>query len=402
MRNEFFVPVLLMFLATSTLAQNSPAPQLPPFLKPGMRITYQGGNSTLRGTRMVLDPQFGYIKKGNDLYRLEEGRSGGGVGYTQLNIQAADPNLIAADVAIYLNVDLANNIVVGSGFATMVGNASGLGDYWKPLSMLSAVTDGPQPDGTVGSHSVYSLNGQNYNVVTIRYSGPNRTSINSYDLQTGLLISGGSIDTDAATIITDPNGVVQGSANGSAQISHLRFVSVRQVNIPWAGDPMPPGLVKGSRFEYQGGDRAVLGGGAGLPPLPPRAVAMSLIIGDIASGCAVSTIVQRADLGQGIPPSQTTANRCFSSAQLNGLWISPRAVAAMQPNQVLDQDPVTRFRVIFAGVQNGFASIYEQGPREMVERYYALQTGLLTSSRITRTTANIGQQITEYNLTGRQ
>src|SRR5262245_53370573 len=108
MCNLKFLAVFLFVYCSTAIAQQTP--KLPEFLKPGARITFEGGNSTLRGTRLVpADPKTGFIKKGNDWFKLEQGQSNGGVGYTQLNIQAASPQFIAADAQVFVNIDLANN-----------------------------------------------------------------------------------------------------------------------------------------------------------------------------------------------------------------------------------------------------------------------------------------------------
>jgi hypothetical protein len=86
---------------------------------------------------------------------------------------------------------------------------------------------------------------------------------------------------------------------------------------------------------------------------------------------------------------------------LGGLYVPPAGLSKLQPNQVLDEDPVTRRRTIAGGTQGNIASIVEQGPMDLLEQFYDVQTGLMVGSRYTNEPAgNIGKTQTEYRLMG--
>lgn len=67
----------------------------------------------------------------------------------------------------------------------------------------------------------------------------------------------------------------------------------------------------------------------------------------------------------------------------------------LQPNQVLDQDPITGQRVYFAGMQGDHALIVLQGSGDVQEMYFERNSGFLAFSRYRRAAANIGTQVTE-------
>ena len=74
--------------------------------------------------------------------------------------------------------------------------------------------------------------------------------------------------------------------------------------------------------------------------------------------------------------------RCFGSyTYVGGLSASPKALAAMQPNELLDEDKITGYRTTFAGVRDNVALIVETSPHETTEVAYDRQTGRLVSIR---------------------
>ena len=72
----------------------------------------------------------------------------------------------------------------------------------------------------------------------------------------------------------------------------------------------------------------------------------------------------------------------------------------MQPNQVIDEDPVTRFTMTFAGVDGRYGSVIEEGPLERTTYYYDVESGIFSGFRGERPYAEgMGQLRTETWLT---
>ena len=86
----------------------------------------------------------------------------------------------------------------------------------------------------------------------------------------------------------------------------------------------------------------------------------------------------------------------------DGLWIPIDALAQLQPQQVLDQDPVTGQVVTFAGVENNAAAIVLSGPADQVTQYYDLTSGLLVASTDRRPVPGSGTQVISVQFTGQE
>jgi len=78
----------------------------------------------------------------------------------------------------------------------------------------------------------------------------------------------------------------------------------------------------------------------------------------------------------------------------------PASLAQMQPQQVLDQDPITGRTVVFGGREGGVAVIISSGQVDRFEQYYDVSSGLLTASRSIRPMPGSGPNITQLTLVG--
>ena len=78
----------------------------------------------------------------------------------------------------------------------------------------------------------------------------------------------------------------------------------------------------------------------------------------------------------------------------------PDALRTLQANQVLDEDPVTRYRLSVGGVQGTVVTTVEQGPKDVLEQSYDLNSGLLVGSRYSVQQGNLGQMQIQYRLAG--
>lgn len=374
------------------------AGDFPEFLRPGVRLTYFEGSSVVQGVNSqvvpddkgnLVDPQTGKH------YRQDDMKNSGGVGYAQINIVAVDPELIAADARSFLIIDLNNNICSATSVAGLTGNGDQLGMYWINPARLANM--GQQAErGERINRIQYTLNDRNYDAISmVSASGAGYIS-RIYDLRTGLLLSSSSSDTGQNVNTLDKNNTIT-PGQGSTYISHSRFVSVRQVNIPWADQRTPRWVVAGRQIDYQGGYTAVLQGGA----LPGYGMTVSFSIGQVSHGCAQARMVTRTEIGNGLPAQESTADRCFGSSMLSGLWVSPGALQQLNPNQLIDKDPITRFRTTFMGIQGQSAVFVEQGPAETTQTAYDLQSGVLQSIRSSRKNAT-GEFQVQLQLAGRR
>lgn len=355
---------------------------LPDFLRPGARITYQAGSSVVQGVNVkvvpdengnLVDPQTGKH------YRTDDMKNSGGVGYLQINILSADPRFVAADARNYLITDLQNNLSTFTSSDALVGDGNELGMYWINPDRLADM-DQQVERGTRINRVKYKLNGRTYNAISILNASDNTYTSRIYDLSNGLLLAESSSSTGGDIPTLSKNNTIT-PGKGGTYISHSRLVSVRQVDIPWADERPPQWVSRGRQIDYQGSYTAVIPGGS---PLPGFGVTVSFSIDQVSHGCALTRSLTRTETGSGLPPQESTANRCFGSAMMSGLWVPPRAMRQLEPNQVIDEDPVTNFRITFAGMQGQSAVFIEQGPLEFTQSAYDAQSGLLQAVRTSR------------------
>ena len=351
---------------------------VPAFLKQGTRITWHGGNSTVAGSRLVPDEKGWIENKQKQKFGLKDSRGGGGVGYTQVNILHADAKSIVADVRNFLIVDIEKNICQSMEHIILTGNAEGLGDRWINPAKLAQMKQ-ENGDGDSVTRVDFTVGKQLYKAIAIRHQGQDGYYSRTYDLATGMLLFGGTIDGDPNLMITDPNtGVVQ-RFDGGKQFSHSLLVSARDVKTPWAGAKVPQGLARGKVLNYAGSYTQI---NANLPPLPGFGMSVSYEVDSELTEDAIGAKMHAVySIGQGLPPSEVDAKVAFGSGLLSGLWISPDAVRNMQANQVLDEDPITRYQVLYAGSNGNSATIVERGPKDVSEQSYDMNTGLLMAVR---------------------
>ncbi len=377
---------------------NNPAANgLPPSLATGMRLTWTGGNSTIAGSHMVPDDK-GWIESKGQRYSLKKSRGGGGMGYTQLNIIHADAQVIVADVRMFLITDLERGTCVQKGHSLMTGNADALDIYWINPARLALMAEGRNEAETI-TRGVYAMGDRQYKSISIHRTGRDGYSSRTYDTESGLLLFGGTTDLDPTVLIENGNNGGLEKFEGNKQYSHNQFTGLRATKIPWAAVPRPQGMIKGQRIDYTGGYSQASPAGAGLPALPPLGTTVSYGIDqEFAADCIGTQSLARFELGAGIPPNEVKGSRAFASAMFGGLWIGTDSLKGLQPNQVLDEDPITRYRTSFGGVQGNVVVIVEQGATDLLEMFYDATSGLLVGTRYTLQQGNVGQTQTTYQL----
>lgn len=345
-----------------TLRAAAQALELPEFLKPGTRLTFEEGSAVVHGNNLETVP--------------ERQRNSGGVGFLTLDIVHASPQLVAADARSIMLVDAQNQLTQTVAVAAVKGDAQRLGQYWINPQALAALQD-TQSDGQKISRIKHEANGKTYDAISIVNTGPaNAYESLIYDLKTGVLLSASRSNAG------DAGGAGRiGSWQGAAATSHSRFIEMRPLQLPWINEAAPPWATAGQQMVYQGGYQAILSGGAGLPPLPPLGMQIIFTFDQAAEGFVWGKMLTRSDIGTGLPAQENSTDRALGTAMLTPLWISPRVLGQLQPNQIIDQDNVTRLSMAYGGMQGNVGVFIEQGPLEANQYAYDLQSGMLVGIR---------------------
>ncbi len=352
-----------------------PKADLPAVMHAGMRITWVSGDAVVQGVRakLVRDPNGNWVDpKTQKRYSEEETRSSGGVGYMQVTIVHAAPDLIVADGRNFIITDVARNQCSFSGGFACSGTGAALGDLWIHPARLAALKDVNEKDLTL-THAPYTLNGREYRAVLVRSESDTGCSQYTYDCATGLLLVSSTSNTGTQVPTLGPNGTVNSGA-GSAAITTCTLVTARPVTTPWAAEAPPTWASKGRQINYQGTT------GQANSSLPPMQLQVQVTVADAGADWATTHIVRRAAYPN-TPTTEVVQERVAASMAAPGTWIGLKAIASMKPGAVIDEDPNTRFRVVFAGVQNNAAVLVEQNETDRTDYIYDATSGLLVGMR---------------------
>jgi hypothetical protein len=148
------------------------------------------------------------------------------------------------------------------------------------------------------------------------------------------------------------------------------------MRIPWAQQPPPEWVGKTPALTFEGGNTTVLGTYVLRQP-----ATLSMELERLHEHVLLARVTSRATSGPGFPADQSTWDMACTPASLYPLWISPAALRDMKPNQLVDDDPITRFRITFMGIENGRAVVVEQGPLERNTYYFDVNRGIFLGFR---------------------
>jgi hypothetical protein len=254
--------------------------------------------------------------------------SASGHGFTQVDVVGLTPQLAGLSVSAWqFHLYTGPLVPIAGGTAALVCHAGG-GDWWIHPQVLANVQDASEPGLTilrmpqrVGTHT--------YNVLRIQRETENARHALSYDLQTGYLIY--------------KSGTVRDGDNTLATQAY--FSGTRRLQLPWAGETLPPWVVPGQRLRYEGSHTAtVFGSGQFSLPLSAEIE----ITGRTGQWCLYEQTVTLG--GAGNPPTVETTTLLTGVRHLSGLCLPIAALAGAQAGQMIDTDDVTGARVDVAWV----------------------------------------------------
>lgn len=371
------------------------AGSMPPAIAPGVRVTWYLGSATLNGVRsqLVQDDQGNWVDpQSGQRYSDRENPNAAGAGFLQLTILAADAQGIAGDTRNFVMLDPARGSVTSTVTQGLVGDAETLGEYWIHPRKLAATQEEKTPGHRV-ARLKYPLEGQVFDAIVFETRNASGYFRNTYDLATGLLLVGSSSTTGASVPTVDPNGRVS-PGSGATTITSMMLRNVRDLQLPWAG-AAAPALRRGEQRGYTGSYSTQI---QGVPEMPMQ-YSFAVQIESAQRGFVVAKTRSRLESGYSAPQESETT-RVFGVPMLAGLFVPPAVLRSLRPEQVLDEDPITRFRTVFAGVQDGHAVIVEQGPNETNRFAYELASGMLGAMDF-RQTNGVGTTVVRLAVTGR-
>lgn len=288
-----------------------------PWMKEGLRLVFETGSASTP-------------------YRNERGElvAPAGSGLTTIDIVS----LLGNDVGINMrNLVGANS---GQPYGPPTGGGAVLkagwgGEYWVAPDVLQATFAALQPgSGWQGAQGQMEQDGKQYQVMSFTYGGGDRDLSESrlvYEVKTGILISA---STRSRSTVKDPWHLT----------TYTKFVSMRQVALPWNEGRPPSWLARIASYTFSGSQ--VLE----LPGVPPTSLPLEIELVRTQIGANYVVLEARAPGAAAAPDGQTNTLTVSGPSMFGGIWIPPLALEELRPGQVIDEDPNTRERITVQAV----------------------------------------------------
>jgi hypothetical protein len=237
--------------------------------------------------------------------------------------------------------------------------------FWLSTAQLDKYLQGPQVAEFRISRAPLKIADQTYDAVTLTLQQPKFLEIVSFDHKTGLLLHRG--------ITSKDHGEMDSASD---------FVSMRDINIPWMDEPLPNWLINTKILHYQ-----VASAETGMPgPMAWIYGRQDYTIDSHGNGW----IHLHQTLTMNSSPNAPTANESsWAPGLLAGIWAGPVALAKLQKDQVLDEDPITQMRVVVTSVDDQSVTITESNEVSARAATYDKRTGL-SQGVVTHTGAKLG------------
>ncbi len=282
-----------------------------------------------------------------------------GSGITNANVNLARPDLVCIDVRRYYTLDPQRPRPVSIGCTAVTGTPVSAGIYWihpALLGVIMGVGAPKQAEGVNLARVPFESETERFHAVRIAVETRAESDVYIYDQESGFLLSQHSKTKEDETYQT--------------------FLSRREVRIPWADHPLPDWVGRTRELKFEGSNTLTLLG-AGIR----QSVQLSAELETVGPGALIARFASTVGTGPGYPLERNDWEMACASAMLYPLWISPAALRAMQPHQVIDEDPVTRFRMSFIGIEGDYAAIAEEGPMERTTYYFDVRNGMFSGYR---------------------
>jgi hypothetical protein len=353
-----------------------PAPAgtgLPEWLKTGARATFYAGSATLPGVRTTLveDDQGNWVDPQGRRYSPQEQQGTAGAGYTQYDFAHVGDDGIAVHQCSYVFMDAQLQTTVLASSQGLVGDRNQVADIWIHPARLAAMQE-QESQGYRVRRLRYPLNNRTYNAISSQTTSQAGYSRATYDLDSGLLLVMTSSFLGKATQTPNPDGTSSSGA-GATTIASTYLVAVRDLNLPWLRQSLPPAVQAGRQFLYRGTYANSLSEGL----LAPWGFLGVIDIERVLGGFATGKLTTQIDYGNGAAPQGGSTPRVFGAGVVGPLFIEPRVLQSLQHGQVLDEDQVTGRRAGVLGNDGSSVTIGEQGPLDSGTWTYDLRSGML-------------------------
>ena len=323
----------------------------PPWARSGTRMVYFEGAATIANaaTRLVPNANGTWTNANGQRFQSEDVGASGGGGLTVLDVGHDDAGSTSLVFTTYVLGDPATGTMTLSGAPQQGGVGPRFTNstyYFDPADLAR------MPDGTVNGVTTirmpYPMDGHTYRALRVITETDTGGSMNTWDLDTGLLLYASVASVSYGAIPGQTTSTV-GAASTSLSITKL--LQVRNCDLPWADAPAPAWTQQVRRLEYAGNVTTMIANGGGVAPPQPFGFACSL--GDHGEHFLAYQLQ--------IANTPGTVSGCCGSASRLGIYLPPRAMGRLQQGQVLDDDKFVGAKLVVAQADGQRVTLSEVG-----------------------------------------
>jgi hypothetical protein len=333
------IAIAVVLFASAGISRAAPpdaAPDTPgpiaalPWLHEGTVFTYSKHAAYVPGKPVTwkqnddgdwIDPATG---KSYDKY-INYGTSAPFIG--QIKVVSLDGNSAALENSAYgleQNLGFADPVLQSPG-PPLVTDVSA-NSFWKLPSVLAGeASDASQ--GKLVTQISWPLGDQKIDAVRIQITTDDLYQLEIYDRKTGICVHA------ASAWVSGPDG--------DTEITRSDLIRLRQLAIPWAGEPIPQAVIKADAMHYVG---EIKKGGA-FANLPAQTVMMNFAVKNRGERWI---LFDTQAMVSGMLVATPTV--VYGPGEFGGMWIGPKAAATFTAGQVLDEDPDTKMKTVVSKV----------------------------------------------------
>ncbi len=346
-------------------------PLVPSWVRPGLRLTYYLMTGSLPGSvnGWVPDEEGRWKDREGRRYSTER-RGHSSHGLVQATVAGMDSQTVALSEPFYLFNGEDTTPVLNRNMDMLVTPDTG-GDFWMhPQRQAETRRQNPwlqlpAAGQMVGRTVNWTEAGQTYLATALTLLGSASRTIYIFDQASGRLLYLSRL-TRLPPDIRNPDITLQDSVSYA---TFLRFVGVRQLNLPWLDAPPPEWTQRTQSFSYRG--QFTLQG----PGMMPTPLAMTNDF-QIERRGQNWLLVRVRSMTQGtVAPNETTG--VSGPGSLPPLGISPQVLASLKPGQEIDRDPQTGFIVRVSHADPQAVALQTDGPLQSFTYVYDRRQGML-------------------------
>ena len=349
----------------------------PDWVQEGTRMNYYSATANIPtvNEKFILDEEGDWVgQTTGKRYRREDVFGAAGHGVTQVDVLSVENGLAALKINSWLYSSFTGPLVpINQG--AYVGLAAGGDWYINPVALANLQER--SGGGVTIIRMPYTVNGITYDAIRIQQESDKSSFAHIYDLQDGKLLA----TYNSAT-----------SSEGTL-FAYATFLDVRQMDLPWLGQNLPPWLRQGTIMQYDGTKSYE----AKLARYTfPTAVSLQMKINDI--GQRYYTYSQSGSMAaSGFPTQYAQESQIGGIGQPGGLVLPPDALASLREGQVIDTDPVTGIIVSVKDIGQDAAGRNEAILQAANQAYSAEATyDIDTGATIAMSDSKLGADANEY------